>query len=307
MPKRYQDLVAEAKKEVPEISAEEVCQKVLRSDDFVLLDVRDPEEFRAGHIQGALSISRGMLEFRVREALPSPEKPIVVYCAAGSRSLLAGQVLKVMGYVDVHSMAGGIRRWRDLGYPTLKEKQMNPEQLERYSRQILLPQVGERGQQKLLAAKVLLVGAGGLGSPAATYLAAAGVGRLGIVDSDQVDLTNLQRQILHFNKDIGRPKTESAKETIKALNPDISVTTYAERLDPSNVNRIIEDYDLILDGADNFPTKYLLNDACYFASKSLIYGSIFQFEGHATVFHRGQGPCYRCLFPVPPPAGLVPT
>ena len=307
MPKGYQDLVAEAKKEVPEISAEEVCQKVLRSDDFVLLDVRDPDEFRAGHIQGALSISRGMLEFRVGEALPSSEKPIVVYCAAGSRSLLAGQVLKVMGYVDVHSMAGGIRRWRDLGYPTLKEKQMNPEQLQRYSRHILLPHVGEKGQQKLLAAKVLLVGAGGLGSPAATYLAAAGVGRLGIVDSDQVDLTNLQRQILHFNKDVGRPKTESAQETIKALNPDVSVTTYEERLAPSNVNRIIGDYDLILDGADNFPTKYLLNDACYFAGKSLIYGSIFQFEGHATVFHRGQGLCYRCLFPVPPPAGLVPT
>jgi adenylyltransferase/sulfurtransferase len=307
MPKRYQDLVAEAKREVAEISAEEVCQKVLRGDDFVILDVRDPDEFRAGHLQGALSISRGMLEFRVREALPSSEKPIVVYCAAGFRSLLAGQVLKVMGYPDVRSMAGGIRRWRDLGYPVLKEEKMNPEQLQRYSRHILLPHVGEKGQQKLLAAKVLLVGAGGLGSPAAIYLAAAGVGRLGIVDSDKVDLSNLQRQILHFSKDVGRPKTESAQETIKALNPDISVTTYGERLDSSNVNQIIGDYDLILDGADNFPTKYLLNDACHFAGKPLIYGSIFQFEGQATVFHRGQGPCYRCLFPVPPPPGLVPT
>ncbi len=307
MAKRYQDLVAEAKREVPEISAEEVCQKVLRGDDFVLLDVRDPEEFRAGHLRGALSISRGMLEFRAGEALPEVEKPIVIYCAAGARSLLAGQVLRVMGYRDVRSMAGGVRRWRDLGYPIFKEESMRPEQLERYSRHILLPHVGERGQQKLLSAKVLLVGAGGLGSPAAIYLAAAGVGKLGIVDSDNVDLSNLQRQVLHFSKDVGRPKTESAQQTIKALNPDISVTTYEERLDPSNVNRIIGDYDLMLDGADNFPTKYLLNDACYFAGKPLVYGSIFQFEGRATVFHREQGPCYRCLFPVPPPAGLVPT
>jgi len=307
MAKTYQDLVAEAKREVPEISAEEVRRKLDRGDDFILLDVRDPEEFRSGHLPGARFISRGMLEFRAKEVLASPEKPIVVYCASGSRSLLAGQVLKVMGYPDVSSMAGGIRRWRELRYPVAKESRLTPEQLERYSRQILLPQVGEKGQQKLLEAKVLLIGAGGLGSPAAIYLAAAGVGTLGVIDSDRVELSNLQRQILHAAKDIGRAKSDSARETIQSLNPEVSVTTYAERLEPSNVGKIIGEYDLILDGADNFPTKYLLNDACYFAAKPLIYGSIFQFEGQATVFHKGKGPCYRCLFPHPPPAGLVPT
>ncbi|MDH7500110.1 MAG: ThiF family adenylyltransferase, partial [candidate division NC10 bacterium] len=190
MPKTYQDLVAEARSQVPEISAEEVREKAEGGEDFVLLDVRDPEEFRSGHLPGAQSISRGMLEFRAKEVLTSPEKPIVVYCATGHRSLLAGQTLKALGYDHVHSLAGGIRRWRDLGYPTVRENQLSPQQLERYSRQILLPQVGEKGQQKLSQAKVLLVGAGGLGSPAAIYLGAAGVGNLGIVDSDRVDLSN---------------------------------------------------------------------------------------------------------------------
>jgi molybdopterin/thiamine biosynthesis adenylyltransferase len=204
-------------------------------------------------------------------------------------------------------MAGGIKRWRDLGYPTVSEGSLTEEQWERYSRHIILPQVGEKGQQKLLEAKVLVVGAGGLGSPASIYLAAAGVGRLGILDSDRVDLSNLQRQILHFQQDIGALKAESARETVQALNPNISVVPYARRLDPSNVLKTLEDWDLVLDCADNFPTKYLLNDACYFAGKPLIYGSIFQFEGQATVFAQGKGPCYRCLFPVPPPPGLVPT
>jgi len=183
---------------------------------------------------------------------------------------------------------------------------MSPEQLERYRRHILLPQVGEEGQQRLLQASALVVGAGGLGSPASIYLAAAGVGRLGIVDSDRVDLSNLQRQILHATEDIGRSKTDSARETIQALNPEVSVTTHAERLDPSNSLKIIADYDLVLDAADNFLTKYLLNDACYLAAKPLVYGSIFQFEGQATLFARGRGPCYRCLFPAPPPPGLIP-
>lgn len=307
MPKTYQDLIAEAKREVPEISAEEVRQRLDKGDDLVLLDVRDPQEFRAGHLPGAHSISRGMLEFRAQEQLPSRERPIITYCATGARSLLAARTLKELGYLNVSSMAGGIRRWRELGYPTVKEGRMSREQMERYSRQILLPQVGEKGQQKLLGAKALLVGAGGLGSPASIYLAAAGMGTLGVLDSDRVDLSNLQRQIVHTSRDLGEPKAESARRTLKSLNPEVTVITHQERLNSSNVIKIISDYDLILDGADNFPTKYLLNDACYFATKPLVYGSIFQFEGQATFFHRGHGPCYRCLFPQPPPPGLIPT
>ena len=215
--------------------------------------------------------------------------------------------MREMGYTHVSSMAGGITRWKDDGYPIVRNREMSAEQLERYSRHFLLGQVGESGQSKMLNAKVLLVGAGGLGSPAALYLAAAGIGTLGLVDADVVDLSNLQRQILHSNDRIGIPKTESAKQTINALNPDVQVRVYNKRLTADNVREIFDDYDIIVDGCDNFPTRYLVNDAAVMMGKPVIHGSIFQFEGQASVFKPHAGPCYRCLFPTPPPPGLVPS
>jgi molybdopterin/thiamine biosynthesis adenylyltransferase/rhodanese-related sulfurtransferase len=305
--KTYRDLVAEAKRAVPEVTVEEVRDRLAHDPDLALVDVRDPDEYREGAIAGAVPISRGFLEFKVPEAFPDPETPLVLYCLSGLRSLLAAKVLHDLGYTRVASMAGGIRRWKELRLPLVKDEPLTPEQMERYSRHFMLAQVGERGQKQLLRSKVLLIGAGGLGSPAGVYLAAAGVGTLGLVDSDVVDLSNLQRQILHRTEDVGRPKVESARDTIRALNPDVTVVPYAERLTVENIERIIKDYDLIVDGSDNFATRYLVNDACYLAGKPNVHGSIFQFEGMVTVLAPGRGPCYRCLYPVPPPAGLVPS
>jgi molybdopterin/thiamine biosynthesis adenylyltransferase/rhodanese-related sulfurtransferase len=305
--KSYRDLVAEAKAVVPEVSVEEVQTRLAQGADVALVDVRDPDEYREGAIPGAVNISRGFLEFKVPEAFPNPDTPIVLYCLSGLRSLLAGKALHDLGYTRVASMAGGIRRWKDLRLPLVKDEPLTPEQMERYSRHFMLTQVGERGQKQLLRAKVLLIGAGGLGSPSALYLAAAGVGTLGVVDSDAVDLSNLQRQILHRTADVGRLKVESARDTLQALNPDVTVVPYAERLTVENIERIIKDYDVVVDGSDNFATRYLVNDACYLAGKPNVHGSIFQFEGMVTVLAPGRGPCYRCLYPVPPPAGLVPS
>jgi molybdopterin/thiamine biosynthesis adenylyltransferase len=305
--KSYRDLVAEAKAVVPEVSVEEVQTRLAQGADVALVDVRDPDEYREGAIPGAVNISRGFLEFKVPEAFPNPDTPIVLYCLSGLRSLLAGKALHDLGYTRVASMAGGIRRWKDLRLPLVKDEPLTPEQMERYSRHFMLTQVGERGQKQLLRAKVLLIGAGGLGSPSALYLAAAGVGTLGVVDSDVVDLSNLQRQILHRTADVGRLKVESARDTLQALNPDVTVVPYAERLTVENIERIIKDYDVVVDGSDNFATRYLVNDACYLAGKPNVHGSIFQFEGMVTVLAPGRGPCYRCLYPVPPPAGLVPS
>ncbi|MFQ6110566.1 MAG: molybdopterin-synthase adenylyltransferase MoeB [Nitrospinota bacterium] len=307
MVKSFRDLVEEAKKEVSEVSAEEVMEKLNGGEDFVLIDCRDPDEYRQGYISGALPASRGTLELKVNDLVPDGQRPIIVYCAAGARSLLAARSLKQMGYRDVKSMAGGFNGWKEKGFPIVVDKQLTPDQITRYSRQFILPQVGEKGQLKLLEAKVFLIGAGGLGSPAAVYLAAAGVGTMGIVDSDVVDLSNLQRQILHTTDRIGVPKTESAKETLLALNPDLTVKTYQERLTSKNIMDIIADYDIIVDGCDNFPTRYLVNDACVLAGKTNVHGSIFQFEGQCTIFEPGEGPCYRCLYPSPPPPGLVPS
>ena len=256
---------------------------------------------------GAVPISRGFLEFKVPEAFPDPETPIVLYCLSGLRSLLAGKVLHDLGYTNVVSMAGGIRRWKELKLPLVKDEPLTADQMERYSRHFMLTQVGEPGQKQLLRSKALLIGAGGLGSPIAVYLAAAGVGTLGIIDSDVVDLSNLQRQILHRTPDVGRPKVESARDTIHALNPDVTVVPYNERLTVDNIERILKDYDVVVDGSDNFGTRYLVNDACYLAGKPNVHGSIFQFEGMVTVLAPGRGPCYRCLYPVAPPAGLVPS
>lgn len=305
--KTYRDLVSEAKQAVPEVSVEQVHGRLTADDPPVLIDVRDPDEYREGFIEGAVSISRGFLEFKVQDAFPDPETPIVLYCLSGLRSLLAARALQELGYRNVASMAGGIRRWKELRLSLVKEQPLTPEQMERYSRHFMLAQVGEAGQKRLLRGKVLLIGAGGLGSPAAVYLAALGVGTVGIIDSDVVDLSNLQRQILHRTADVGRPKVESARDTIQAMNPDVTVVPYAERLTVDNIDRIIKDYDVIVDGSDNFATRYLVNDACYLAGKPNVHGSIFQFEGMVTVLAPGRGPCYRCLYPVPPPAGLVPS
>ncbi len=307
MVKSYRDLVEEAKKEIDEVSAEELMEKLDGNEDLVLIDCRDPDEYRQGYIPGALLASRGTLELKVNDLVPDGQKPIILYCAVGVRSLFAGRSLKQMGYGDVKSMAGGFSGWKEKGFPIVVDKQLTHDQLTRYSRHFILPQVGEKGQLKLLEAKVLLIGAGGLGSPAALYLAAAGVGTMGIVDSDVVDLSNLQRQILHTTDRIGVPKTESAKETLLALNPDLTVKTYQERLTSKNIMDIIADYEIIVDGCDNFPTRYLVNDACVLAGKTNVHGSIFQFEGQCTIFEPGEGPCYRCLYPSPPPPGLVPS
>jgi adenylyltransferase/sulfurtransferase len=307
MAKTYKQLMDEARHEVPEVSVDDVRQRLARDPKVALLDVREKEEYREGHVAGSTSIPRGFLEMRIEDTVPDKQTPIIAYCAGGTRSLIAARTLKEMGYTSVVSMAGGFNAWKNNGQPFETDRQFTPEQLTRYSRHFLLPEVGEAGQAKLLDAKVLLLGAGGLGSPTALYLAAAGVGTLGIVDHDVVDLSNLQRQILHTNDRIGMPKVESARIAINALNPDVRVVAHQERLSSENVMQIFKDYDIIVDGCDNFPTRYLVNDACVILGKPNVHGSIFQFEGMASVFAPGRGPCYRCLFPEPPPPGAAPS
>ena len=307
MAKTYKEIMSEARKLVPELAPAEVKQKLDRGEKPVLLDVREKEEYRDGHLAGALSLPRGFLEIRVEEALPDRSTPIVAYCAGGTRSLIAARTLREMGYENVISMSGGFTGWKNAGLPFATDRKWTQEQATRYSRHFLLPEVGEVGQAKLLDAKVLLIGAGGLGSPTAFYLAAAGVGTIGLVDHDVVDLSNLQRQILHTNDRIGMPKVDSAELTLKALNPDVKVVKFQERLSAENVRRIFEGFDIIVNGCDNFPTRYLVNDACVFMNKPLVDGSIFQFEGQASVFYPKKGPCYRCLFPEPPPPGAAPS
>jgi len=269
--------------------------------------VRDPDEYRDGHLEAATNISRGFLESRVGTAVTDPSTPIVLYCQTGLRSVLAAKALKELGYATVINLQGGYLKWVQSGLPVVREVPMTADQIQRYSRHFLLPQVGDRGQKKLLRSKVLLIGAGGLGSPIALYLAAAGVGTLGLMDGDVVDLTNLQRQVLHTTADIGKPKVESGARMLKALNPDVNVIPLPMRITADNVMDVIRDYDLIVDGSDNFETRYLVNDACFLAGKTNVHGSIFQFEGMATVFAPNAGPCYRCLYPTPPPPGLVPS
>jgi molybdopterin/thiamine biosynthesis adenylyltransferase/rhodanese-related sulfurtransferase len=307
MAKSYKQMMDEARQLVPEVSPDEVAARLKNVQRPVVLDVREREEYRQGYVPGALPLPRGFLEMRVEETVPDKTQPIVAYCAGGTRSLLAGRILKELGYTNVTSMRGGFTAWKNQGLPVTEDRQFTPEQQIRYSRHFLLPEVGEVGQAKLLDAKVLCIGAGGLGSPAAFYLAAAGVGTLGIADMDVVDLSNLQRQILHTNDRIGMPKTESAKLTLQALNPDVKVIEFRERLSSENAFRIFEQFDVIVNGCDNFPTRYLANDACVMLKKPLVDGAIWQFEGQATVFHPPAGPCYRCLFPEPPPPGSTPS
>ena len=308
MAKTFQEIMADARKEIPEVTAQQVNDLLTNNGKgHVLLDVREKDEWREGHLEGALSLPRGFLEIKVETAVPEKNTPIIAYCAGGTRSLLAGKILKEMGYQNVTSMSGGYAAWKNAGFKWVQDFQYTPEQLVRYSRHFLLPEVGEEGQAKLLGAKILMVGAGGLGSPAAYYLAAAGVGTLGIIDNDVVDISNLQRQILHANDRVGTPKVESAKKTLEGLNPDVKVIPYQAKLTSENIMDILKDYDFVVDGCDNFPTRYLVNDACVLMGKPNVHGSIFQFEGQATVFYPGKGPCYRCLYPEPPPAEMAPS
>ena len=301
----YRDYFSELKKRVKEATPQEV--QALLQGDVQLGDVREKNEWDEGHLPGAAFVPKSYLEQWAEDRLPSKDKPTILYCAAGVRSVLAADALQKLGYTNVISMTGGFNRWKDSGLPWTKPETLAPDQAQRYSRHLLIPEIGERGQLKLLQSSVLLIGAGGLGSPAALYLAAAGVGTLGIVDSDVVDATNLQRQILHNTERLGRPKVESARETITALNPDVKVNAYQERLSSENIDRIISGYDVIVDGADNFPTRYLVNDASVKHRIPVVHGSIYRFEGQATVFKPFEGPCYRCLFHEPPPPELAPS
>jgi molybdopterin/thiamine biosynthesis adenylyltransferase/rhodanese-related sulfurtransferase len=296
--------LAQAKARIREIDGAEAEQQL---GSAVFLDVREPDEYEQGALDGAVHIPRGHLEFQVEGRLPDKERPVVVYCASGVRSVFAADVMTQMGYADVTSLRGGFNRWKDEGRSFSVPRTLTPEQRNRYQRHLLLPEVGEAGQQKLLDAKVLLLGAGGLGSPAALYLAAAGVGTLGIIDMDVVDDSNLQRQILHNRDRVGERKVDSAKKTLTALNADVSVVTYDVRLGADNVLDIIDGYDVILDGTDNFPTRYLVNDASLLKRIPVVHGSIFRFEGQMTVFDPYNGPCYRCMIPEPPPAELAPS
>ena len=305
--KTLKDMLAEARQVIPEQGPQELKRRIDANEPLVLVDVRDPDEYRDGAIEPATNISRGFLEFRIGTAAADPKTPIVLYCQSGLRSMLAAKALHDLGYENVTNLQGGFQKWAQSGLPIMKDKPLTTDQIQRYSRHFLLPQVGEKGQRKLLRSKVLLIGAGGLGSPTAVYLAAAGVGTMGLMDGDTVDVSNLQRQILHTTADVGRPKVESGTEMLRALNPDVNVIPLPTRIDVDNVMDIIKDYDLVIDGSDNFDTRYLLNDACYLAGKANIHGSIFQFEGMASVFAPNKGPCYRCLYPTPPPPGLVPS
>jgi len=304
----YREILAQAKAEIDEVTTLEMVERVGLSDAPLFLDVREPDEWQEGHLPGAYHIPRGNLESRIEALVPDREHEIVIYCASGARSAFAAKSLTEMGYTSVSSMAGGFSDWKRNGFEFETPKVLTPEQRSRYARHLLIPEVGEKGQQKLLEARVLLVGAGGLGSPASLYLAAAGVGTLGIVDGDVVDDSNLQRQIVHSTERLGEPKVLSAKRTIEALNPDVQVEAYQERLTSDNVERIIgEGWDVIVDGADNFPTRYLVNDASVWHDIPVVHGSIYRFEGQTTVFHPRVGPCYRCLFPTPPPPELAPS
>ena len=305
--KTLKDMLGEARQVIPEQPPAELKKRLDAGEPVVVVDVRDPDEYRDGSIDAATNISRGFLEFRIGTVAPEPSTPVVLYCQTGLRSMLAAKALHDLGYTNVINLQGGFQRWAQSGLPVVKDTPLTGDQIQRYSRHFLLAHVGEKGQRKLLRSKVLLIGAGGLGSPTALYLAAAGVGTMGLMDGDVVDVSNLQRQVLHTTASVGRPKVDSGAETIHALNPDVKVIKLPTRIDVDNVMDIIKDYDLVIDGSDNFDTRYLVNDACYLAGKTNVHGSIFQFEGMASVFAPNKGPCYRCLYPTPPPPGLVPS
>jgi len=303
----YRELLQQVRSEISEIDATEARDRI-ESGEPVVVDVREQDEWDEGHIPGAVHVPRGHLESRIERLAPDTARPVVVYCSAGNRSAFAAKTLTELGYEDVVSLAGGFTDWKRNGFPVQLQAGLDAPRRARYSRHLLIPEVGEEGQLKLLDSKVLLIGAGGLGSPASLYLAAAGVGRIGIVDADVVDESNLQRQIVHSTESLGEPKVESAKRAVEALNPDVEVVAYKERLTSENIERILADgWDVIVDGADNFPTRYLVNDASIWHKIPVVHGSIYRFEGQVTVFKPYEGPCYRCLFPTPPPPELAPS
>ncbi|MCB9652143.1 MAG: molybdopterin-synthase adenylyltransferase MoeB [Deltaproteobacteria bacterium] len=302
-------LLAQTRAVVPELDPQGAHDRLEANPDAILLDVREADEVATGLIPGARHVPRGFLELRIEDVTRDRARELIVYCAGGTRSVLAAKTLQDMGYAEVSSMSGGFSAWKAHGLPWVVEKQLTPEQKIRYSRHILLPEVGEAGQKRLLDARVLLVGAGGLGSPIGLYLAAAGVGTVGVVDPDLVDTSNLQRQIIHRSDDAGGRKVDSAERAMRDLNPDVQVVKYPERLTAANIDRILDDgWELVVDGCDNFATRYLINDACVFRKLPNVHGSIYRFEGQAAVFapHLG-GPCYRCLYPEPPPPGAAPS
>ncbi len=300
------EVLRQIKSRIDEVDPASVREQA--ANGAVVVDVREPEEWSAGHIPGAKHVPKSFLESRIEAAAPDHAQHVILYCASGNRSAWAARtLLDDLGYEHVESMTGGFTLWKDRGYEVDTPRTLTAEQRERYSRHLLLPEVGLDGQQKLLEAKVLLLGAGGLGSPAALYLAAAGIGTLGIVDNDVVDLSNLQRQVIHTSERIGVAKVDSAEQTINALNPDVHVVKHEIRLGPENIMEILPGYDLVLDGLDNFPTRYLLNDASVRLKMPVVSGAILGFEGQLSVFKPYDGPCYRCLFPVPPPAELAPS
>ena len=302
----YRDYFKELRQRVKEKNPQEVAD-LLKAGDVQLGDVREKDEWDQGFIPGAAHVPKSFLEQWVEDRLPDKNKLTVLYCAGGVRSAMAADTLAKLGYTNVISMSGGFGRWKDAGLPYRTPETLTRDQAIRYSRHLLIPEVGEEGQHKLLKSKVLLLGAGGLGSPVAYYLAAAGVGTIGIVDSDVVDASNLQRQILHSTATLGMPKVDSAKATLEGINPDVKVIGYKERLTSENIDRIMDEYDVVVDGADNFPTRYLVNDASLSKRIPVVHGSIFRFEGQATVFNPYVGPCYRCMIPEPPPAELAPS
>lgn len=301
----FRELLAQTKAEITEVDTERGAE--LRLEGATLLDVREPDEVAQGVVPGSVNIVRGNLEAQVENLIPDKDTPLVVMCAGGVRSAFAVQTLTTLGYTNLVSMDGGFNKWKDEGRDWIMPQTLTPEQRNRYSRHLLLPEVGEEGQQKLMGAKVLMLGAGGLGSPAALYLAAAGVGTIGIVDMDVVDESNLQRQVLHNLDRIGERKVDSAKKTLELINPDLIVNTYDTRLGADNILEILDGYDVVVDGADNFPSRYILNDASVKLGIPVVHGSIFRFEGQITVFDPLDGPTYRDLLPEPPPAELAPS
>src|ERR1700690_834809 len=317
MPTTYTDLIADIRKRTKQVPLEELKRRLDAREKLTLVDGREKDEWRSGYIPGAISVPRGFLEIQAEQKLPDKNAPIVEYCAGGTRSALAAATLHDLGYTHVETANPGFVRWKDLGFPVETPPQLTDGQREGYSRHILLPEVGEVGQAKLLQSKVLLLGAGGLGSPAALYLAAAGVGTLGIVDADVVDASTLQRQIVHPPSRVGTAKVDSAAEAIAELNPDVRVVGHRERMTSANVERLFADYEVVIDGTDNFPTRYLVNDASVFMGKPVVHGSIFRFDGQVTTFIPEKAakklgmaeasPCYRCLYPEPPPPHLAPS
>lgn len=307
MIRSFQDLMAEARGAIRELPLDALKRRIDAGEALTLVDVREAEEFRAGHLPNAVNVPRGFLEARIEQAVPDRDAPVVLYCQGGTRSALAARTLAEMGYTRVESANPGFAQWKDRQYPVVVPRALSDAQRARYARHLLLPEVGEAGQGKLLDARVLLLGAGGLGSPVALYLAAAGVGTLGLVDGDTVDASNLQRQVIHTTERVGARKVDSAEQTLRALNPDVRVVKHCERLTRDNVDRLFDGWDVIVDGCDNFPTRYLVNDAAVMKRIPVVHGSVFRFEGQVTVFAPWEGPCYRCLYPQPPPAHLAPS